>query len=80
MGNSIIVDYCRSFDPQTASRVILVVEIALAVVLLAALLFFAFAGKLGRKKCRVLLVPLLLLFALHLVFLLPRPIFAAIYS
>lgn len=80
MGNSTIIKYCKTCDPETASKIILAAEIALAVLLLAALLFFAFAGKLGKKKCRVLLVPMLLLFVLHLVFLLPRPIFAAIYS
>ncbi|MBQ3355567.1 MAG: hypothetical protein IJG45_00410 [Oscillospiraceae bacterium] len=80
MVNSVIIKYCKSCDPETASKIVLAVEIALAVVILAALLFFAFAGKLGKKKCCVLLVPMLLLFVLHLVFLLPRPIFAAIYS
>ena len=70
----------RYYDSAAASKIVLAVEITLAAVILAALLFFAFAGKLGKKKCRVLLAPLLLLFALHLVFLLPRPAFRAIYA
>lgn len=80
MVSSVFINYCRSSDPETAGKLVLAAVIALGVVILAALLLFAFAGKLGKKKCRVLLAPLLLLFALHLVFLLPRPLFAAIYA
>lgn len=81
MNNSLFLAFLsQSYDPAAASRIVLAVEIALGVVILAALLLFAFAGKLGRKKCRALLAPLLLLFALHAVFLLPRPAFRVIYA